>query len=437
MGPSSRGRRSGVDGGSSTCPRGEPTGDAIGTSSLTPPALEMEASRRGSADATDVVVDVVDVVDVDVKIDASRVGEFAGNRLGEETSRHHSARPCRPIPCITSTLILEERSGLWHATRLSTNEQNDLLDALPMLDSVSSAPDASIRLSAPFKSRCVLYIVSCCDGTKAVCRLEESLGDASLGQRTQEGKATWVAHGTRLVPSPLGTIHPIQTPYTFYIYITRVYMAADRVRRHIAKIPRKEMGGRLGLALPVCLALSALSARAERTIRLASVEDVFVDGVMDEAWSDFSFGFSSVAPGALPDSQCYELMDHGAVSFVRDHDRVWVSSTTYLEAIIKVDGAADVLLWLEGLQGDVSVATEPVSAVEILVASQPDDEDVLDAFLGGDYVDLRVRLKDLLGDLDAEQIPLSQIVLSTVAGTVEGGDQTAARLCVAGVAIID
>ena len=110
-----------------------------------------------------------------------------------------------------------------------------------------------------------------------------------MGQRTQEGKATWVAHGTRLVPSPLGTIHPIQTPYTFYIYITRVYMAADRVRRHIAKIPRKEMGGRLGLALPVCLALSALSARAERTIRLASVEDVFVDGVMDEAWSDFSF----------------------------------------------------------------------------------------------------------------------------------------------------
>jgi hypothetical protein len=197
--------------------------------------------------------------------------------------------------------------------------------------------------------------------------------------------------------------------------------------------------GRLKVAFPglAFLALSARLAKGEKTIRLTSVEDIFVDGVMDEAWSDLSFGFSAVGQGAAPESRCYELMDYGAVSFARDHDRIWVSSATHLEAIIKVDGAADVLLWLEGLQGDVFVATEPVSAVEILVASQPDEEDVLDAFLAGEYVDLRVRLKDLLGDVDAEQIPLNQIVFSTAGGSVEGEETGSARLCVAGVAIID
>jgi hypothetical protein len=198
----------------------------------------------------------------------------------------------------------------------------------------------------------------------------------------------------------------------------------------------RELGlaGLAFMALSARSANSANSANSEKTIRLASVEDVFVDGVVDEAWSDLSFGFTAVGQGASAETRCYDLMDYGAVSFARDSDRIWVSSTTYLEAIVKVDGAADVLLWLEGLQGDAPVATEPVSAVEILVASQPDDEDVLDAFLAGEYVDLRVRMKDLLGDVDAEQVPLNQVVLSTVDGSVGG---QGARLCVAGVAIID
>ena len=200
------------------------------------------------------------------------------------------------------------------------------------------------------------------------------------------------------------------------------------------------MREKLALALLPGLALSAL---AQNTIRLTTVEDIFVDGVMDEAWSNLSFGYTSVS--RTPETLCYDLEPYGAVSFGRDRDRIWVSSYTYLEAIIKLQGAVDLMVSLEGLDGGMSVATEPVSVLEILVASKPDDEDVLEELMSGDYVDLRVRLKDLLGEVDAEAVPLTQIVLTAIPagedaeteGSEEKAAEASAQLCVAGVAIID
>ena len=230
------------------------------------------------------------------------------------------------------------------------------------------------------------------------------------------------------------------------------------------------------LAWVLPLALLVSSATGQMTVRLTSIEDIFVDGAVDDDWSNMSFGYSHVAVGGEGEL-CYDLDPYGAVSFARDSDRIWIASGTYLELVVKIEGAQDILLTLEGISdGREHVETRAVSASEILVASQPDDGSALDALMQGDYVDLRVRLKDLLGDVDGEEVPLNQIVLrlasdsqtgevkegDTVEGgkkgsveggkkdTVEGGkkgttegsgeenkQQPQSRLCVAGAVIVD
>ena len=179
--------------------------------------------------------------------------------------------------------------------------------------------------------------------------------------------------------------------------------------------------------------------------RLTSIEDIFVDGAMDADWSNLSFGYTNVSAPTV-ESRCYDLESWGAVSFARDSDRIWVGGSTYLEAVVKVEGAVDVLVSLEGLADGKSVVTGPVSASEVLVAASPDDGDALDELLAGDWVDLRVRLKDLLEEVDAEEVPLTQIVLSLKSATEDelverseerGDEGRSARLCVAGVVIVD
>ena len=231
--------------------------------------------------------------------------------------------------------------------------------------------------------------------------------------------------------------------------------------------------------LPVFAALLR-SARAEETLassqhatrenikapRLTSIEDIFVDGAVDEDWSNLSWGYTNVTAPAV-EALCYDLEPWGSVSFARDFDRIWVGGQTYLEAVMRVQGASDVLVSLEGVADGESVVAGPVRASEILVAANPDDGEALAELLAGDWVDLRVRLKDMLGDVDAEETPLTQIVFSLAEeevvvvveeeeeeeeeegksedredGRIEKTDTAEAesitpRLCVAGVVIVD
>jgi len=153
---------------------------------------------------------------------------------------------------------------------------------------------------------------------------------------------------------------------------------------------------------------------------------IYKDGDIDQGWSDWSFGFLKKSVGENSDEKpfCIDLSKYGGLSFETSDPMIFEEMALSLR--IRANGSSVGMDHLTGLQIQVeSVAVKaktyyvssPVSLRDLMVSSegeQQGDEDtvtILENLMKGDWVEIQVKLSDIIDGQDWEGDTFSQITM--------------------------
>lgn len=160
------------------------------------------------------------------------------------------------------------------------------------------------------------------------------------------------------------------------------------------------------------------------SIELRTRNDVFIykDGDIDQDWSDWSFGFlkKGVREDGSNKPYCIDLSKYGGLSFETSDPIPFEEMALSLR--IRANGSSVGMDHVAGLQIQVEslavkdktyYVSSPVSLRDLVVSSEGEDDTVsmLEDLMKGDWIEVQVKLSDIIDGQDWEGDTFSQITV--------------------------
>ena len=164
--------------------------------------------------------------------------------------------------------------------------------------------------------------------------------------------------------------------------------------------------------------------KKDGSIELRTRNDVFIykDGDIDQDWSDWSFGFlkKGVREDGSNKPYCIDLSKYGGLSFETSDPIPFEEMALSLR--IRANGSSVGMDHVAGLQIQVEslavkdktyYVSSPVSLRDLVVSSEGEDDTIsmLEDLMKGDWIEVQVKLSDIIDGQDWEGDTFSQITV--------------------------